>query len=56
MVIFTRKWTRRGHDMIIGPGWAMLLSVIQVVFWVELLVQRRLSPIFVKLWVSIKGT
>ena len=33
MVIFTRRWTRRGHDMIIGPGWVMLLSVVQVVFF-----------------------
>ena len=32
MVIFTLRWTRRGHDMIFGPGWAMLLSVIRVVF------------------------
>ena len=42
--------------MIFGPGWVMLLSVIQVVFLVELLVQRRLCPIFVKLWVPVKGT
>ena len=32
MVIFTRRWTWRGHDMIIGLGWAMLLSVVHVVF------------------------
>ena len=32
MVMFTCRWTQRGHDMIIGPGWAMLLSVVQVVF------------------------
>ena len=32
MVIFTRRWTRRGHDIIFGPRWAMLLSVLQVVF------------------------
>ena len=32
MVIFTRRWTRRGNDMIISPGWAMLLFVVQVVF------------------------
>ena len=25
-------------------------------FWVELPVQRRLCPIFVKLWVPVKGT
>ena len=34
----------------------MLLYVLQVVFWVELPVQRRLCPIFVKLWVRVKGT
>ena len=33
----------------------MLLYILQVVFWVELLVQRRICPIFVKLWVPIKG-
>ena len=32
MVIFTRRWTRRGHGMIFGLGWAMLLFVVQVVF------------------------
>ena len=32
MVIFTRRWTKRGHDMIIGPGWAMILSVVYVTF------------------------
>ena len=32
MVIFTRRWTQRGHDMIIGLGWAMLLFVVHVVF------------------------
>ena len=30
MVIFTRRWTRRGHD--ISLGCAMLLSVVHVVF------------------------
>ena len=33
----------------------MLLYILQVVFWVELPVQRRLYPIFVKLWVPVKG-
>ena len=42
--------------MIFGPGWAMLLSVVQVVFLVELPVQRRLYLIFLKLWVPVKGT
>ena len=40
MVIFTRRWTQRGHDMIIGLEWAMLLSVVHVVFWVEPPLQR----------------
>ena len=34
----------------------MLFCFEHVVFWVELLIQRRLYPIFVKLWVLIKGT
>ena len=34
----------------------MLLCFVQVVFWVELLVQRRLYSIFVKLWVLVKET
>ena len=34
----------------------MLLYILQVVFWVELLVQRRLYLIFVILWVPVKGT
>ena len=32
MVIFTRRWTQIGHDMIFGLEWAILLSVVQVVF------------------------
>ena len=34
---FTRMWTRCGHCKMLG----------QVVFWVELSIQRRLCPIFV---------
>ena len=30
--------------------------VIHVVYWVELLEQRRLSLIFVKIWILINGT
>ena len=30
--------------------------VIQVVSWVELPEQRRLCPIFVKIWIPINGT
>ena len=42
--------------MIFGPGWAMLLSVEHLYFWVELPIQRTLCSIFVKLWVQVKGT
>ena len=55
MVIFTRRQTRRRHDMIFGPGWVRLLFVVQVVFWVELQALRRLSLFFVKFWVPVKG-
>ena len=55
MVNFTHKWTRCGHCVILGLEWVMLLYIIQVEFWVELPVQRRLCPIFVKLWISVNG-
>ena len=48
------------------PVWSLLLmlrpwmgydyTVIQVVCWVELPEQRRLCPIFVKIWIPINGT
>ena len=48
------------------PVWSFLLmlrpwmsygcTVIHVVYWVELPEQRRLCPIFVKIWISINGT
>ena len=31
-------------------------TVIQVVCWVELPKQRRLCPIFAKIWIPINGT
>ena len=34
----------------------MLLYIVQVGFWIEHLVQRRLYPIFVKLWILINET
>ena len=50
----------------IDPVWSLLLMlrpwmghgyiVIQVVHWVELLEQRRLYSIFVKIWIPINGT
>ena len=44
ILLLLRLWM--GYDYI----------VIQVVCWVELPVQRRLFPIFVKIWISINGT
>ena len=48
------------------PVWSLLLllrpwmghgyTVMQVVYWVELLEQRRLCLIFVKIWIPINGT
>ena len=34
----------------------MLLYIVQVGFWIELTVQRRLYLIFVKLWIPVNGT
>ena len=34
----------------------MLLYIVQDEFWIELLIQRRLCPIFVKLWIPVNGT
>ena len=31
-------------------------TVLQVVYWVELPEQRKLCPIFVKIWIQINGT
>ena len=49
-----------------NPVWSILLMlrpwmsydyiVIQVVCWVDLPEQRRLSSIFVKIWIPINGT
>ena len=44
-----------GPDEVIVLYWAMLPGFVPVVFWVELLVQRRLYPIFIKSWVSENG-
>ena len=56
-------YCRYGH---MDPVWSLLLLlrpwmgygyiVIQVVYWVELLEQRRLCPIFVKIRILINGT
>ena len=61
------KWTRCGHFLLInGLGSVIVLYwapdgscdciIIQFGFWIELPVQRRLCPIFVKLWISVNGT
>ena len=52
--------------LVCGPGVAIVDSLynigpcchvtVHVVFWVELSIQRRLCPIFVKSWVPKKGT
>ena len=44
ILLLLRPWM--GYDYI----------VIQVVCWVELLEQRGLCPIFVKIWIPINGT
>ena len=60
------KWVRCGQFLLInGPGtviviyWALNWScnyiIVHVGFLVELLVQRRLCPIFVKLWILVNG-
>ena len=56
------KWALRGHfysyvDLMwslynIGTG---CHEITYVVFWIELPLQRRLCPIFVKSWVLVKG-
>ena len=61
------KWAWCGQFSLINrPGvvmvlyWALNRScdsiIVQVGFWIELLVQRRLCPIFVKLWIPVNGT
>ena len=49
--IYMDKWALRGHFYsYVDPVWS-LYNIAQVVFWVELSVQRRLCPIFVKSWI-----
>ena len=55
------KWALRGHFYsYVDPTWSLYNIgpcchvIIQVVFWVELPIQRRLFPIFVKSWVPEK--
>ena len=57
------KWAICGHFYsYVDPMWSLYNIepcchvIVQVVFWVELPVQRRLYSIFVKSWVQEKGT
>ena len=56
--IYMDKWVIRGHFYLyMDPMWSLYNigigchEIAQVVFWVELPLQRRLYPIFVKSWV-----
>ena len=42
--------------LLLRPWMGYDYTVIQVVCWVELPEQRRLCPIFVKIWIPINGT
>ena len=42
--------------LLLGPWMGHGNIVIQVVYWVELLEQRRLYPNFMKIWIPINGT
>ena len=60
--IYMDKWALRGHFYsYVDPVWSSYNigtgchKIAQIVFWVELLVQRRLCPIFVKSLVLGKG-
>ena len=60
--IYMDKWALRGHFYsYVDPMWSLynigigFHEIAHVVFWVELPVQRRLCPIFVKSWVLGKG-
>ena len=53
--IYMDKWVIRGHFYsYVDPVWSLYNigtgchEITQVVFWVELFVQRRLYPIFIK--------
>ena len=49
--IYMDKWAIRGHFYsYVDPVWSFY-NIAQVVFWVELPVQRRLYPIFVTSWI-----
>ena len=61
------KWARCGQFLLIkGPSavivlyWASYGScdyiIVQVGFWIEIPIQRRLCLIFFKLWILVNGT
>ena len=59
--IYMDKWALRGHFYsYVDPVWLLYNSgigchvIAHVAFWVELPVQRRLCPIFIKFWVPGK--
>ena len=60
--IYMDKWALHGHFYsYVDPVWSLYNivtgchEIAQVVFWVELPVQRRFFPILVKSWVLGKG-
>ena len=59
--IYIDKWALRGHFYsYVDPVWSYNIGtschkIAQVVFWVELPVQKRLCPILIKSWVLGKG-
>ena len=60
--IYMDKWAICGHFYLcVDPVWSLYNigtgchEIAHVVFWVELPVQRRLCPIFIKSWVLGKG-
>ena len=42
--------------LLLRPWMSCDYTVTQVVCWIELSEQRRLYPIFVKIWILINGT
>ena len=42
--------------LLLKPWMGYDYTVIQVVYWVEFPEQRRLCPIFLKIWIQINGT
>ena len=42
--------------LLLRPWMSYDYIVIQVICWVELHGQKRVCPIFVKIWISINGT